>query len=194
MISTSPVTTVQYSNCRRIENRASGEVLEFVTTAADTRGAYTEAIVTAPAGFPALDPHAHPKQDEEFEVLAGRMGVKNNGETRILGPGEVIHSAAGSVHTWWNDGDEEVRFRVTVTPALQFAEMLGAFYHSANERNNTEPSLVDAAYILSKYRDNFDAVSLPKPILAIILPPLYALGKITGRHQVMERYIATHYE
>jgi hypothetical protein len=97
------------------------------------------------------------------------------------------------VHTWWNDGDEEVRFRVTVTPALHFAELLGAIYQSANERNSAEPSLLDATYVLSKYRDEYDPVFLPKPVRVIGLPLLYALGKLTGRHEVMERHIASHY-
>jgi quercetin dioxygenase-like cupin family protein len=187
-------SSVRYSNRRYFENTATGEKFDFIKTPADTNGAYAEVIITVPAGFNAIPAHAHPQQSEQFTVITGKIGVKNNGETYILGPGESIISDAGSVHSWWNAGDTELRFNGKVVPAMHFSELIGTIYDSANARNSTEPSLLDAIYVLMKYRDEYDPVFLPKPVQMVGFPVLYALGKLTGRHRVMEEYIAGHYD
>lgn len=184
---------IRYSSRRYFENKATGEKFDFVKTAADSNGAYAEFIITAPPGFNALATHAHPQQTEMFTVIAGRLSIQDNGETRMLNEGEHILVAAGSPHKWWNDGDEEVRFRVKITPALHFSEFVGTIYDSANARRSTEPNLLDAAYLLAKYRGEQE-VFLPKLLEVIGLPILYTLGKLTGRHRLVEQWIAAHYE
>ena len=184
----------RYSNRRYFENTATGEKFDFVKTAADTNGEYAECIITVPAGFNAIPIHAHPHQSEEFTVIAGTLGIKNNGETRSLGEGEHIVSTAGSAHTWWNAGDGELRFHAKIVPPMHFSEIVGTIYDSANARGSTEPNLLDAAYVLTKYRGEYDPIFLPKPVQIFGMPILYALGKLTGRHRLIDQWIAAHYE
>src|SRR5688572_29448568 len=49
--------------------------------------------------------HLHPKQDERFEVTAGELSVKIDGETHVAGPGEAIDVPRGAVHRMWNSSD-----------------------------------------------------------------------------------------
>ncbi|HRL13524.1 MAG TPA: hypothetical protein PKX07_16700, partial [Aggregatilineales bacterium] len=90
--------------------------------------------------------------------------------------------------------DEELRFHTKVTPVLHLFEIIGSLYDSANTRSSTEPSLLDAIYVLVKYRDEYDPLFLPKPVQMIAFPILYALGKLMGRHRLVDANIASHYE
>jgi quercetin dioxygenase-like cupin family protein len=46
--------------------------------------------------------HFHPDQDEHFEVLAGRLRVRVDGDERELGLGEEIDIPRRRVHQMWN--------------------------------------------------------------------------------------------
>lgn len=103
-----------------LENRVTGEVLDFVQTSADTAGELVEFICTVrPGGFVA-GTHVHPKQDELFEILSGTMTVRAGRERLTAQGGETVFVAAGTPHRFWNRAQEELRFRVEVRPALEF--------------------------------------------------------------------------
>lgn len=74
-----------------------------------------------PAGFAGVD-HIHPRQDEWFEVVEGRAAFRVNGRETILGPGETIDVRAGTPHTFWNAGDDEMRVIFEFCPALEPTE------------------------------------------------------------------------
>ena len=42
--------------------------------------------------------HVHPRQEERFEVLSGKLGLRVEGVERVLGEGEAITAPAGSAH------------------------------------------------------------------------------------------------
>jgi mannose-6-phosphate isomerase-like protein (cupin superfamily) len=65
--------------------------------------------VATPVGVPGPPPHYHEDCAEFFYVTSGRLGVMRDGEWTSLGPGEHAEVARGVVHTFRNDGDEEVR-------------------------------------------------------------------------------------
>lgn len=69
-----------------------------------------------PAGSPPPR-HFHPEQDERFEVLAGTMRVRVDGEERELEAGATIGIARGQVHQMWNPGAEPARVRWVTSPA-----------------------------------------------------------------------------
>ena len=68
-------------------------------------------------------PHFHPNQDEHFEVLEGELTAVVDGETRVLGAGDVLDVPRGTVHKMWNAADTRTRATWRVTPALQTEEM-----------------------------------------------------------------------
>jgi uncharacterized cupin superfamily protein len=67
--------------------------------------------------------HLHPAQEERFEIRAGRLTVRIDGQERVVGPGEAFDVPLGTVHAMWNAGDEPVRATWRVTPALRTEEM-----------------------------------------------------------------------
>jgi len=73
--------------------------------------------VATPVGVPGPPPHYHEDCAEMFFVTAGRLGVMRNGEWTSLGPGEHAEVPRGVVHTFRNEGDEEVRAITGFDPA-----------------------------------------------------------------------------
>ena len=65
--------------------------------------------VATPVGTPGPPPHYHEDSAESFYVIAGRLGVMAAGEWTSLGPGGSIEVPRGVVHTFRNEGDEDVR-------------------------------------------------------------------------------------
>jgi len=65
--------------------------------------------VATPLGVPGPPPHYHEDCAEFFYVTAGRLGVMRDGEWISLETGEHAEVPRGVVHTFRNDGEEEVR-------------------------------------------------------------------------------------
>ncbi len=84
-------------------------VLGHRVTPITAGGAVAALEVATPVGVPGPPPHHHEDCAEVFHVVAGRLGVMIDGEWRSLGPGERAEVPRGVVHTFRNDGDEEVR-------------------------------------------------------------------------------------
>jgi quercetin dioxygenase-like cupin family protein len=84
----------------------SGERLTFLETAATTGGdLLTISIEMAPGG--ALGrPHVHPRAEEEFEVLSGRIQLKNSGTTRVAEARESVIVLSGADHIRGNPFDD----------------------------------------------------------------------------------------
>jgi quercetin dioxygenase-like cupin family protein len=70
--------------------------------------------------------HKHSHEDEISCVLEGMLSVVQNGEVQTAGPGEYIIKPRGIYHTFWNAGDERIRFIEIISPGnfeYYFAEI-----------------------------------------------------------------------
>lgn len=56
--------------------------------------------------------HIHNYQEERFEILSGRLGLRVGGRELILGPGQRAAAPPRVPHEWWNPDDEEAHFRI----------------------------------------------------------------------------------
>ena len=65
--------------------------------------------VATPPGVPGPPPHYHEDCAEFFYVTAGRLGVMRDGEWVSLETGQHAEVPRGVVHTFRNDGEQEVR-------------------------------------------------------------------------------------
>jgi quercetin dioxygenase-like cupin family protein len=65
--------------------------------------------VVTPAGVPGPPPHHHEDADEFFYVIGGRLGVMCDGTWTSLAPGDYMNVARGTVHSFRNDGPDDVR-------------------------------------------------------------------------------------
>jgi quercetin dioxygenase-like cupin family protein len=60
--------------------------------------------------------HVHSYQEERFEVLSGRLGLRVGGKELILGLGQRAVGPPGIPHEWWNPDDEEAHFVAGIRP------------------------------------------------------------------------------
>ena len=146
-----------------IENPITGEQVTFLKTSAETDG---ELVVidaaVAPGGFVAAE-HLHPYQSERFEILSGEVEFKLGKEVVTARPGDVVMVEPGTSHQFRNLGNEEIRFRTEVRPALSFETFLQTMFGLASEGKTNQkgmPNPVRLAVIMSEH---FDLVRLPFP-------------------------------
>jgi quercetin dioxygenase-like cupin family protein len=70
--------------------------------------------------------HKHTHEDEISYVLKGELSVIQDGVVQTAGPGQYIVKPRGIFHTFWNAGNERIRFIEVITPGnfeYYFAEL-----------------------------------------------------------------------
>ena len=60
--------------------------------------------------------HRHSREDEYSFVLAGALGVIEDGVEITASPGDLVSKPRGRWHTFWNAGDQELRILEIITP------------------------------------------------------------------------------
>lgn len=146
-----------------IENPVTGERIVFRETSAETNG---EAVVidcyVRPFGFVAK-PHVHPSQTELFEVLAGSLTFKLDGQELPAGPGARILVPAGRKHQFWNAGDDEAHVRCEIRPALGFESLIETMFSLAAAGKTNPSGMPNPLRLAVIARAHFDTVRLPFP-------------------------------
>ena len=172
-----------------IENPVTGELLVFHQTSADTGGEKVlfETYVR-PDGFVAAA-HVHPKQEERFHVLGGRVGFRIGRERTVAEPGQRLVVPPGTGHRFWNAGDETARFLCEVRPALGFEGLIETMFAlAAAGRTNRKgmPNPLQLAVIANRH---FDDVRLPFPpawLQRLGLAMGAPLGRLVGYRPTFE--------
>ena len=146
-----------------IENPVTGERMVFRKTSRETGG---EAVViecfVEPDGGVAMA-HVHPSQEERFEVLSGSAGFRLGRQQLVAGPGERITVPAGTAHTFWNAGDDELHFVCEVRPALQFESLVETMFALASDGKTNRKGLPNPLRLAVIAYAHFDTVRLPFP-------------------------------
>jgi hypothetical protein len=70
---------------------------------------------------------------------------------------------AGAPHRFWNAGDDEVRFRCEVRPALQFEQLLETMFALAADGKTNKKGMPNLLRLAVIARAHFDVVRLPFP-------------------------------
>lgn len=91
--------------------------VRFLLTGDATGGRFSLVEHWLPARGLGAPLHAHAREDEYSYVLEGRLGAQLGEEVVEAGPGEVVRKPRGQEHTFWNAGDEPVRFLELISPA-----------------------------------------------------------------------------
>ena len=126
--------------------------------------------------------HFHPEQAEHFEVLAGALTTRVDGNERLLRAGEQIDIPARAVHQMWNAGDEPARVLWRTSPAgrtLQWFEELDALQREGRVGRNGIPGPLAMSVLLTEYRDVFRLAG-PDPVLRGLFAMLAPLGRARG--------------
>ena len=174
-------------------NPLTGERAALVESAEETGGARIVADFSVePGGFVPGGEHIHDHCAEHLEVQSGRIAFLLDGEERTVGPGEKVSVAPGTWHRWWNAGDEEVRIRARVEPAIRFQEAILVFWGlCADGHTNADgrPSPLLGALVATRYRDEIRYRQPPDPVQRIAFPLLAALARRRGLDRVLDRYL-----
>jgi quercetin dioxygenase-like cupin family protein len=135
-------------------------------------------IVTPNSGPPM---HVHHKQHEELTIVEGVMG------TQVLGEAPQYHKAgatllfeAGVAHKFWNAGDTLLKCTGRVWPVNNLEYFLTEIYKSTKASKNHRPSLMDTAFLLRRYKSEFDMMEIPPFVKKALLPVAYFIGNLTG--------------
>jgi len=67
--------------------------------------------------------HYHTEAEEVYFVTEGRGGIRIDGETRNIGPGDVVVILPGQRHTVWQEGEGDLVLLVTCVPAYSVEEV-----------------------------------------------------------------------
>jgi mannose-6-phosphate isomerase-like protein (cupin superfamily) len=174
-------------------NPLTGEKAMLVESAADSGGARIVADLAVEAGgFVPGGEHVHDHLAEHVEVRAGRVAFVLDGAERTVAAGEQLTVEPGTWHRWWNTGQDELRVRVRIEPAMRFEEaILVVWGLCADGHTDTEgrPSPLFGALLATRYRREIRFRQPPDAVQRLIFPPLAALARLRGLERTVERYL-----
>lgn len=160
-----------------------GETLTFTGIVRGQDGDRIEADGTAqPGAGPPM--HVHYLQDEAARVVTGKMGYQVLGlEAKFAEAGEVVVWPAGTPHKWWNAGTGELRMSGWCRPPDNLEFFLSSLFASVKRNGGGRPSLFDAAFLVTRYRTEYAMLELPAFVQRVVIPILFAVGKVLGKHR-----------
>ncbi|AWE09137.1 cupin domain-containing protein [Lysinibacillus sp. 2017] len=113
---------------RTVVNQVTGEQITFLETAQETNGEHLLIEVALPPQGDGPPLHLHDEFEEEFEVVSGKLTVTLGKEQHILQQGDRRLVTLNTVHTFTNNYDEPVVFRVRLTPPSEFEQSVRIHY------------------------------------------------------------------
>lgn len=170
-----------------IDNPITRETITFRQTAHDTSGALLQfELVVQPGGFP-IAAHLHPKQEERFSVVNGRLRTWLNGREQELATGDELVVPAGTPHHWKNIGDDACRVVVEFRPALQWEKLFETMFGLARDGKTGRqgrPNPLQMAVTFNYFKDEAQPVETRDRMLARLVPVLAPFGRQIGYRAV----------
>lgn len=176
----------------------SGKVIEspdtrliFRETAKETNGELLKFEQFVQKDHAPVPAHVHERQEENFVVLSGMMGVKAAGEERVLGPGEEVVVPPGTPHTFWNasPNGEVLHHVVELRPALN-SEAFFETVFGLQRDGRLAPGKPDAALLMAPVileHENW-LVGLPVPLQKALFKILALVGRPFGYRATYAQY------
>jgi quercetin dioxygenase-like cupin family protein len=162
-----------------IEHPLTGERLTFLETAASTGGKFLKAKLEMTPGGSLPRPHTHPRGEERFEVVEGRVRIETAGKPRIADAGETVIVPRGVGHVWGNPFDDPAAVVVTLSPAFKMETFFETWFGLARDGKvdpkTHMPSFLQQVSIMHAYREGIGlpgSAGLALRGLAAVLAPL----------------------
>ena len=172
-------------------NPASGEWITYTAVAEDSDGQFVRfSWRKAPSGV--IPEHIHPRQQEQFTILAGEAHFTVNGHQHVATAGDTVVIPAGVPHSVQNSGPAEIDGIVERRPALQAKEFHEAVAGLVADGKTTSvgapknPLQLGATFW--HFRRESRVTSPPIWVQNLILPPLWALAKVFGVRPYYRRW------
>jgi quercetin dioxygenase-like cupin family protein len=156
----------------------------FRETADTTSGELLQVDWIGDPGWTTGPDHLHPCQEERFEVLSGKLGLRVAGVERHHAAGDAIVVPPGVPHAAWNAGDGAVHVLVDFRPALRTEIAFETLAGLARDRMTTAAGVprnpLRLALVLREFEHEIRFVRPPLALQKAILGPLARLGRILG--------------
>jgi quercetin dioxygenase-like cupin family protein len=171
-----------------VENPVTGERVVVRVGTDDSGGELLVADGYLRPGSAVAGEHVHPAIEERFTVVRGRVGFRIDGRESIAEPGQRLHVPAGTVHDWWNAGDEEAHVVVEISPAARFEVMaLNLFGLVQDGKTNSKgmPNLLQTALLAQEFEDVLYFTKPPRAVqkvLSVVLAPIARLFGYRGSY------------
>jgi mannose-6-phosphate isomerase-like protein (cupin superfamily) len=127
--------------------------------------------------------HVHFEEDERAVVVSGTVSCTVDGKQFPARAGEAIHFPKGSVHTWRNDGDEELVMHGVVTPVVDLDRYLQAVFEVLGSGPPNRPPCFYLAHLLHRHRKTQLMPFVPRAVQSVVLPIFVFIGTILGKYR-----------
>lgn len=175
---------------RTVKHQITGEQITFLETAEQSQGKYLYIEVTLPPQGDGPPLHVHDEFEEEFEVISGQLTVSLGKEKHVLQSGDKRLVTLNTPHTFTNNYDEAVVFRVRLTPPSQFEQSVRIHYGLIEDglvdAKGNPKNLAHTALILSM--QNTLVTGIPLWLQRKLFTWLVKRGHKKGAYQGFEKY------
>ena len=107
-------------------------------------------------------------------------------EERFAEPGEEVLFKRGVPHRFWNAGEEVLNCVGWVNPPNTLAFFLKSLYAAIDKGTGGRPENFDSAYLMTRYKSEYDIPEIPSFVKKIIIPITYFIGKLLGKYKHFE--------
>jgi mannose-6-phosphate isomerase-like protein (cupin superfamily) len=162
-------------------NAATGEWIQYTPSAEGSDGQLVRFNWrSVPGGV--ITEHIHPRQQEQFTIVAGEAHFTLNGQEHVAMAGETVVIPAGVRHSVGNPGSAEINGVVERRPALsakEFHEALAGLVADGKTTPTGAPkNPLQLGATFWHFRHESRITSPPIWVQNLILPPLWALAKV----------------
>ena len=167
----------------KIENPVQGDTIIFRRTAEETDGDFLEFDMQLEPSAGGPPQHVHPKAEERFEVLAGKVQAEIANKTDHFAEEDTFVVPSGVAHRWWNEGKEKAKVRVRLEPATRMGEFLRTWYALAQDGKMNEnglPSIWQLAVTSAEYLDSVHLAQPPLIVQKIMWGTLAPIARLMG--------------
>jgi len=127
--------------------------------------------------------HTHLLQDESLTVINGRIGYQiKGGEEQFAGEGDTVTFKRGVPHRFWNAGNDILHCKGYIKPANTIVFFLSSIYAAQNKTGTERPEAFDGAYLMTKYRSEYEMNDMPLFVRKVIIPLTYLIGRLRGKY------------
>ncbi|PYE55438.1 cupin domain-containing protein [Deinococcus yavapaiensis] len=177
----------------RLDNPVTGERGVVIEAPSDTNGRRLIVEILVRPGGAVAGAHVHPAIDETFTVLRGHVGMLIGDKKMVAPLGEAVHCPAGTVHDWWNAGDEDAVIRAEITPGDRFLEMVINLFSLAQDGKTNKKGMPNLLQLVVFGEEFQDVVSFvggpPKPVLKLMGAVLGPIARSLGYKGSYPEYV-----
>lgn len=128
--------------------------------------------------------HTHYLQDEVLTVAKGCIGYQVLGDDpKYAGVGETVVFKRGIPHRFWNAGEEILHCTGWIKPANTIVFYLSSIYAAQNKTGTERTETFDGAYLMTRYKSEYDVHGIPRFVKKVIIPAIYYTGMLLGKYK-----------